>query len=98
MSPASLFTVQLTGLLAVAGALIYSVGDVLLLAGKASLADYPKLQPYAKQLSGKERIVALPWWRLTLGGLLGVGGLCYAADPGWFLTGLPGSAAGEHHC
>ncbi len=67
-----LFVIQLTGLLAVAGALIYAVGDVFLLAGKASLVDYPNLQPHASQLSGTERMVALPWWRLSWGGLLGV--------------------------
>ena len=61
-----------SGLLAMLGALIYAVGDVLLLASKASLADYPNLQPHAKLLSGAEKMVVLPWRRLVWGGLLGV--------------------------
>src|SRR5687768_7617563 len=67
MSPITLF-----GLLGILGAIIYAIGDVFLLAGKARLEDYPKLQPYAKLLSGTERMVALPHWRLLWGGLLGV--------------------------
>ena len=61
-----------SGMLAILGALIYAIGDVLLLASKASLADYPNLQPYAKLLSGTEKMVVLPWRRLIWGGLLGV--------------------------
>ncbi|MGQ0601634.1 MAG: DUF6796 family protein, partial [Anaerolineales bacterium] len=64
--------IQTTGLLAMLGAVIYAIGDVLMLATKANLADYPNLQPHAKLLSGTERMVALPWWRLMWGGLLGV--------------------------
>lgn len=64
--------IQTTGLLAMLGALVYAIGDVLMLAVKANLADYPNLQPHAKLLSGTERMVALPWWRLMWGGLLGV--------------------------
>jgi hypothetical protein len=63
---------RISGMLAILGALIYAIGDVLLLASKASLADYPNLQPYAKLLSGAEKMVALPWSRLIWGGLLGV--------------------------
>jgi len=63
---------RLAGLLAIAGALAYAVGDVFLLAGQANLADYPRLQPHAKLLSDAEKMVALPWWRLAWGGLLGV--------------------------
>jgi hypothetical protein len=64
--------IQLTGLLAIAGALVYAIGDVLLLASKASLSAYPRLQPHAKALSGAEKMVVLPWQRLLWGGLLGV--------------------------
>ena len=63
---------QATGLLAALGALIYAVGDVLLLAGRANIADYPRLQPHAKLLSGAEKMAALSWKRLMWGGLLGV--------------------------
>jgi hypothetical protein len=54
------------------GATFYAIGDVLLLAGKASLKDYPKLQPYAKLLSDAERMVALSPFRMVWGALLGV--------------------------
>lgn len=64
--------IQLSGLLAIVGALVYSVGDILLLASKADLADYPNLQPHAKALSGSEKMVVLSWPRLIWGGLLGV--------------------------
>lgn len=63
---------RVTGLLAILGAFIYAIGDVLLLASKASLGDYPNLQPYARLLSGAEKMVVLPWRRLIWGGLLGV--------------------------
>lgn len=68
----SLVTVQFAGLLAIVGALLYAVGDVLLLAVKVDLADYPRLQPHIKLLSGMEKMVALPSQRLVRGGLLGV--------------------------
>jgi Family of unknown function (DUF6796) len=67
MSPVTLF-----GLLGMLGAILYAVGDVFLLAAKAQLENYPRLQPYAKLLSGTEKMVALPHWRLIWGGLLGV--------------------------
>jgi len=60
------------GTLAMLGAILYAVGDVLLLAGKARIEDYPRLQPYAKTLSGTERMVALSSGRILWGGLLGV--------------------------
>ena len=50
---------KITGLLAFLGAFLYAVGDVLLLASKASLDDYPKLQPFAKLLSDAEKMVVL---------------------------------------
>lgn len=61
-----------TGLLALLGALLYAIGDVLLLAGKASLDDYPKLKPYAKLLSDAEKMVVLSPSRMLWGALLGV--------------------------
>jgi len=67
-----LFSPRVAGLLALIGASLYAVGDVLLLASKASLVDYPKLQPFAKLLSGSETMAALPPRRLIWGALLGV--------------------------
>lgn len=61
-----------TGLLALLGAFLYAVGDVLLLAGKVSLDDYPKLKPFAKLLSGAELMVTLSPNRMIWGALLGV--------------------------
>jgi len=67
-----LTAIRITGLLAILGAIIYAVGDVLLLAGKASLDDYPKLKPFTKLLSDAEKMVALSPARLMLGALIGV--------------------------
>jgi hypothetical protein len=64
--------IQLSGIAAISGALVYALGDILMLAAKANLADYPRLQPYAKTLSGAENMVALSRRRLIWGGLLGV--------------------------
>lgn len=63
---------RITGLLALLGALLYAVGDVLLLASKASLDQYPKLKPFAKLLSDAEKMVVLPANRMIAGALLGV--------------------------
>lgn len=63
---------RITGVLALLGALLYAVGDVLLLASKAKLDDYPRLKPFAKLLSDAEKMVALPPNRLIWGALLGV--------------------------
>jgi hypothetical protein len=72
MENAMLAILRVSGLLAVLGALIYATGDVLLLASKVRLEDHPNLQAYGKLLSGAEKMVVLPWQRLTWGGLLGV--------------------------
>jgi hypothetical protein len=64
--------ILITGLLASLGAFAYAIGDVLLLAGKASLDDYPKLKPYAKLLSDAEKLVVLSSSRMMWGALLGV--------------------------
>ena len=63
---------RITGLLALLGALLYAIGDVLLLANKVSLDDYPKLKPFAKLLSDAELMVALSPNRMIAGALLGV--------------------------
>jgi hypothetical protein len=61
-----------TGLIALLGVLLYAIGDVLLLAGKVSLDDYPKLKPFAKLLSDTERMIVLTPNRMLWGALLGV--------------------------
>ena len=64
--------IRITGLLAILGATLYAIGDVLLLASKAPLDDYPKLKLYAKLLSGAEKMVVLSPNRMIWGALLGV--------------------------
>jgi hypothetical protein len=61
-----------TGLTSILGAFVYAIGDVLLLAGRISIHEYPKLRPHAKLLSSAERMVTLPLNRLMWGALLGV--------------------------
>ena len=63
---------NLLGILAIIGATVYAVGDVLLLASKASLDDYPKLKPFAKLLSDAEKMVVLSPARLMWGALISV--------------------------
>lgn len=63
---------RITGLAALFGALLYAIGDVLLLASKVSLDDYPKLKPFAKLLSDAEKMVVLSPNRMIWGALLGV--------------------------
>src|SRR5688500_2433926 len=63
---------RITGLLALLGVLLYAIGDVLLLASKASLDDYPKLKPFSKVLSDAEKMVVLSPNRMICGALLGV--------------------------
>lgn len=65
-------TLNAAGILALLGAFLYAIGDVLLLAGKASLDDYPKLKPFAKLLSDAEKMVVLPPNRMMWGALIGV--------------------------
>ena len=72
MNANTMLAIQIAGLCAIIGSLIYAVGDVLLLAAKADPADYPNLQLHAKLLSDTEKMVVLPWSRLAWGGLLGV--------------------------
>ena len=65
-------SLRITGLLALLGALLYAIGDVLLLASKVSLENYPRLKPFAKLLSDAEKMVVLSPDRLMWGALLGV--------------------------
>lgn len=65
-------TIQFTGLLAIMGAFVYAIGDVLLLASKVNLDEYPKLKTFAKLLSDAEKMVVLSPTRLTWGALIGV--------------------------
>lgn len=67
-----LVSLRIAGVLALAGTLLYAVGDVLLLAGKASLENYPRLKPFAKLLSDAERMVVFSPNRMIWGSLLGV--------------------------
>lgn len=65
-------TIQITGLLAILGAFIYAVGDVLLLAGKIDINEYPKLKPFQKLLSDAEKMLSLSSEKMLWGALLGV--------------------------
>lgn len=69
---ASNFSLQLTGLLAILGAFLYATGDVMLLASRVNLDEYPKLKPFAKLLSDAERMAALSPARMMGGALIGV--------------------------
>ena len=63
---------HITGILAILGAMIYAIGDVLLLASKVNLDDYPNLIRFQKLLSDAEKMVVLPPNRMIWGALLGV--------------------------
>ena len=65
-------SLRLTGLLALLGEFLYAIGDVLLLASKVSIENYPRLKPFVKLLSDAEKMVVLPPDRLMWGALLGV--------------------------
>ena len=54
------------------GSFLYAVGDVLLLASKVNLDEYPKLKSFVKLLSDAEKMVVLTPNRLMWGALLGV--------------------------
>src|SRR5688572_12601274 len=64
--------IQITGLSAILGTILYSIGDVLLLASKVNLDEYPKLKPFAKLLSDAEKMAVLSPNRMIWGALLGV--------------------------
>jgi len=63
---------RVTGLLALLGAFLYAIGDVLLLASKVNPDNYPRLKPFARLLSDAEKMVVLPPNRMIWGALLGV--------------------------
>jgi len=71
MEPLTL-SLRITGLLAILGAILYAIGDVLLLASKVNLDEYPKLKPFAKLLSDSEKMMVLSPTRLMWGALIGV--------------------------
>ena len=54
------------------GSFLYAVGDVLLLASKVNLDEYPKLKSFVKLLSDAEKMVVLSPSRMMWGALLGV--------------------------
>jgi hypothetical protein len=60
---------RLTGLLALLGPFLYAVGDVLQLASKVDLENYPRLEPFSILLSDSQNMV-LPSkqmiWRAVL--------------------------------
>ena len=63
---------NLLGILAFVGATVYAVGDVLLLASKVNIDQYPKLKTFAKLLSDAEKMIVLSPTRLVWGALIGV--------------------------
>jgi len=63
---------KITGMIALLGALLYAIGDILLLASKVDLDDYPRLKPFAKLLSDSEKMVVLSPSRMMWGALVGV--------------------------
>lgn len=65
-------TIQITGLLAILGAILYAIGDTLLLANKVDVNHYPKLVPFKKLLSDTEKFVSIPSEKMMWGALLGV--------------------------
>ena len=65
-------SLRITGLLALLGAFLYAIGDVLLLASKVSFENYPRLKPFSKLLSDAEKMVVLPPSRMIWGALIGV--------------------------
>ena len=85
---------RITGLLALLGAFLYATGDVLLLASKVNLNDYPKLKPFAKLLSDAEKMVVLSPNRMIWGALLGVFATPLVAVGFWQIyQGLSGANA-----
>ncbi len=64
--------IQITGLLAILGSILYALGDTLLLANKVDINNYPKLAPFKKLLSDTERFVSIPSEKMMWGALIGV--------------------------
>ncbi|MBV6394709.1 MAG: hypothetical protein HFACDABA_00275 [Anaerolineales bacterium] len=89
-----LLPLRISGLLAFLGAFLYAIGDVLLLASKVNLDEYPKLKPYAKLLSDAEKMIVLSPNRMIWGALLGVFGTpLYVAGYWHVYQGLGGANA-----
>ena len=65
-------TIQITGLLAILGAILYAIGDTFLLANKVDINNYPKLIPFKKLLSDSEKFVSIPSEKMMWGALIGV--------------------------
>lgn len=65
-------SVQISGLLGITGAVLYAIGDVLLLAGKIDINNYPRLKPFQKLLSDAEKMVTFSSERMLWGALIGV--------------------------
>jgi len=85
---------RITGLLAIFGAFLFAIGDVLLLASKVNIDDYPKLKPFAKLLSDAEKMVVLSPNRMIWGALLGVFGAPLVVAGYWQVyQGLSGANA-----
>jgi hypothetical protein len=63
---------RIAGLIAFTGSFLYAVGDVLLLASKVNLDEYPKLKTFIKLLADAEKMVVLSPNRMIWGALLGV--------------------------
>ncbi|MBL8102148.1 MAG: hypothetical protein JNM02_06445 [Anaerolineales bacterium] len=64
--------IQITGLLAILGSILYALGDTLLLASKVDINLYPKLAPFKKLLSDAEKFVSIPSEKMMQGALTGV--------------------------
>ena len=64
--------IQITGLLAILGTILYALGDTFLLANKVDINQYPKLVPFKKLLSDAEKFVSIPSEKMLSGALLGV--------------------------
>ncbi len=64
--------IQITGLFAILGSILYTIGDVLLLANQVDINDYPKLKPFQKLLSDTEKFVSIPSEKMMWGALIGV--------------------------
>jgi len=64
--------INTAGLIALLGAFLYAIGDVLLLASKVNIDEYPKLKPFAKLLSDSEKMIKLSPNRMMWGALIGV--------------------------
>ncbi|MCC6261854.1 MAG: hypothetical protein IT311_13430 [Anaerolineales bacterium] len=89
-----LISLPTAGFIAFIGALLYAIGDVLLLASKVNIDEYPKLKPFAKLLSDAEKMAALSPNRMIWGALLGVFGTPLVMIGYWQIyQGLSGANA-----